>query len=207
MSNYEVTASNIAEYISSGDMDEYLRGLYNAVVARKKFLDGNKSLPEQRDIPPLATGFAPTLSNTPPLATAPTTVATQKPSKRGLKFQPHSVRPDPNEPVWHGRVSPLTIDQVDSKPATSVVYLGGLAYDKSEIIGKIIQAGPTITGSGSVDLRLKVIGIGPKACKVLIVNEPNRGDQFQGNNLHALWELNQPLFVPHTVITAHITRP
>lgn len=204
-------AMSIALKVSDGALDEYLRVLYTSVVERKKLLEASGTLPDQQSLSIKEFGSLGleelsqvhnALSESPvALAAAqPTSTSPRKPRPIITKVP----RPDPSTAPFEGKISPITTQEKDSLGEEKVIGINGLVYRRSDFLDKCVQVGPML---GVDDLRLKIIGIGQKAVKVVIVNEPPHGLVYQKRNLHEVWSSNDFMFTMHDIVVPWLVRP
>lgn len=198
------TAGVILRMIEDGEVDEYLKCIVDSIKERKFALELSGGIPGQKTaeaIDQSMTGSA-TFDPTPTANAAPAAPSTKGVGKP--RFYARQARPEADMIPFSGTINPLTKDEQQSRQDGSMITLNGFTYCKSDLVGKCVQAG---SYAGVHDLRLKIIGVGPKALKVLIVNEPNDGDLWNGKPIKDRWLANEPIFAPHVLIDMWLNRP
>lgn len=215
---------NMMAHIHLGQADEFLKALFDAIVDRKKVL--GDALPAQQRItryptePALAdwerelleAGMAQSSVQTPPKATprpstsrsaavTATATAAVKTSPRRKRSSPEVLkdRPDPNLQATGAHTIHPVKGAVDPDKH---LLLDGFVYSRSDVIGSVVQVGSMY---GLPDLRVKVIGVGPKAVKAAIVNQPPpgvlHGTGSRKVDLCAAWLSNTPVYFQHSILS------
>jgi hypothetical protein len=221
----QTKAATVAAQILTGDHDQFLKSLFDIIVGRKDALGG--ALPPQQRIDQgsiseamerivgsaladwerelLQADAAPP----PALHTAPKPKAVRK--VRGQ--QPRHYRrpalppPMPNRPDIGMAAQPANSIQpyVNYKGAANpddYLLLDSNLYARADVIGICVQVGSLF---GLQDLRVKVVGVGPKAVKALVVNQPPVGT-MHGNgtrkvDLSQAWATNTPVYFQHSILS------
>lgn len=186
MSQEKDTAVWALRAIQSGDVDPYLRAIFEAVRNRREVL--GKDLPKQDTITPDDVNI-----NLEPALPVGVTQAVQtvQSHKAHPKFR-KDQRPDPKIPTFTGRVAPTTTPNVP-------VTLMGNTYDKHDLVGKCIGV-----DLANAQRRVQIVGVGDKTVKVLLVDEPERGTYHGKKELHSIWDANMPLFLAHSILTPYL---
>ena len=182
--------------IEEGRLDEYLKSIFDSVKDRKSKLSSSGAPIVQCD--PYAFDFAyvSPAPATPVPATASTATTRPKPSGT-WKAKPIVLqRPSLDTPVFQGQVYAIPDGQAASHEAKDIAVIFGKAYLKSDIVGKYFFH--SVNNGNSV--RAKVVGIGPKMIKFLLVDEPDALVSTGKDNWHACWVSNTPMFLPHSAI-------
>ena len=208
--------------IVNGRIDPYLRHIYNAVIERKKELEATQSLPVQKSMPRMAQDrqadalapwelellgagvAAPSAASTATAVMSPPASApaiSRKPRRYTRKTREVLTdRPDSTmaQTALHS-IHPVKTSPVDPDKH---LLLDGNFYERSDVIGSCLQVGSMY---GLPDLRVKVIGVGPKAVKAVIVNAPPSGI-MHGNgsrkiDLYDSWLNNNPVYFQHSILS------
>lgn len=196
------TAGFIIRMIRDAEVDEYLKAIFDSVKERKSQLEADGGLPGQKPVPQESIDTSkvqPDSSPPPPPINTANGGARHYRAKGGNRIYKAPERPDPNMQVFTGVAQPLRdmsgIDQ------SACFGYKGLLYSKKDLIGQCINA-----QFEGVTLRIKVIGIGPKAVKVLMVDEPPSHLQHNKKSLRDAWSDNKPVFVSHDALAPWLGR-
>ncbi len=220
-------AKVVVDMIEAGQVDEYLRLLFDVIVDRKKLLEQTQGLPAQNsrdELPtdeviahvfeagytPPAPGIKATLGAPRPAfdqpeTPAPTSVIPTDPKqyRRKKPTAPTHNAPDQTILPFTGLIPALTPAQQADTVAHDPLYqitLYGRVYDKREIKGKYVD----YEVDNGVVARFKVVGIGPKAVQGLLVFSPkdagNPTVTYRGRLLQQAWDKMKPVYLPHAAI-------
>ena len=129
----------------------------------------------------------------PAMPAAQTTVATTVRRKR-----PPLARPDASVPA--------NMSTVPLCPRSSCnedhLFIGNGVYDRSKIVGRHILINSHFGMAN--DVRAKVVGVGPKAVKLLLVDEVPPGtinkEGRRSVDLYVAWQNNDPFYMPHSIL-------
>lgn len=199
-SHGQSTAGFIIKMIRDAEVDEYLKAIFDAVKERKSDLENIGDLPGQKQVPESSIDVAkikPDVNPTPPPAPNLTANAGARyygqKGKGPKRVYPKPARPAPDMVPMAGRVSPLK--SMDGIEPSQIFGYGGLMYSKKDLVGACL------TGQfEGYDIRFQVIGIGPKAVKVLLIDEPPAHIQHNKKSLHGAWANNEPIFIGHAAL-------
>lgn len=198
-SHGQSTAGFIVKMINESEVDEYLKAIFDAVKERKFELELSGGLPGQKVIPQESIDVSNVEAVPVALPVPPVPPTKGKATKGNGRFYAHKARPPIDMKVDTGSVMPLR-DMNGIEPNATFSY-GGLVYSKRDVVDKCYN--------GMFDghsLRFQVTGVGPKAVKVLLVDEPPSHIQHNGKSLHTAWQNNEPVFVGHGALAPWLNR-
>lgn len=196
-SHGQSTAGFIIKMIREAEVDEYLKAIFDAVKDRKSELEYIGGLPGQKTVSQASIDITQDQQYSAPQH--PATNSKPRVSKGGKRFYAHKPRPAADMQVFSGTVQPLR-DASGIDPNAMFGY-GGLMYQKSDVVGHCFRS--EFEGHS---LRFQVIGVGPKAVKILLVDEPPTHIQHNGKSLHAAWQSNEPIFIGHAALAPWLHR-
>ena len=222
-------AKVIVDMIEAGQVDPYLRLLFDVIVDRKKALEHTESgLPAQWNrhelpsdeviahvfeagyIPPTpgitVTVGEPRPAFNPPPADPPaapkSVIPTDPKHYRRKKAPPTQVAPDKAIQPFTGTIPPLTPAQQQDSAGHDPMYqitLNGKVYDKRAIKGNYVDY--EVEG---IPVRFKIVGIGPKAVQGLLVFSPMDlgypNLAYRGRLLQQAFTDTKPVYLPHAAI-------
>lgn len=200
-SHGQSTAGFIIKMIRDAEVDEYLKSIFDAVKERKSELESLGGLPNQKQVSESLIDITqvdqPAVPYQAPLvAPKPKRV---KGSGGNSRFYAHKPRPPQDMTVFNGLVAPLR-DASGIDPNAMFGYTGFM-YSKQDVVGQCFTA-----DFGGQVLRFQVIGVGPKAVKILLVDEPQPHIQHNGKSLFAAWQSNEPVFIGHAALAPWLGR-
>ena len=196
-----VYAAHVKRNIEEGFYDEFLRGLYDAIVARKREVESSGSIPPQREIgEPIAMATSVAAPVAPPSMPAAQTTVSATPYR---KKRPPLPRPDASVPANMTKV-PFCV----SSCSNDHVFINDGVYDRWHIVNRHILINQHF--GISKDVRAKVVGVGPKAVKLLLVDEVPPGtinkEGRRSVDLYVAWQNNDPFYMPHSVLNDILER-
>lgn len=198
MTKHQDNLARLAETnIACGDFDIYLKSLYEAITGRKSEL--GSALPTQEQIPkdelPLNYGTA-VVENDAPVSVAAPVSRSPRPYRR-QKLTP----PDPNT-VQEFTGHFVAVHDSDHK-ATNTVTINSKTYVKSDFLGKVIDISKWLYVP-SISVRAQIIGVGPKAVKMILVDSVPSGTIHQEGrrkiDLFNAWKNVEPFYTSHEVL-------
>jgi hypothetical protein len=173
---------NFVDEVTDGVYDKHLRTLARAVFTRRDVLTGSKSVITDPPVPPQQQHAA---LQPPPVATAGQGV--QLPE---LAF--HSV-----QPVAKGRR--FTTDAAKA----GIFDFSGKRYYRKDVMHHTIRVGLNATPTALAGCRLEIVGIGDKALKVRIVDEPkNRRGSYWDK-----WSTGEHMFLQRRSLLPYLVHP
>lgn len=203
------TAGFIIKMIVDSEVDEYLKAIFDAVKERKFELELSGGLPGQKQVSMEAVDVSkvehdPIVSVTvpPPTSTPTASKGTRVVSKSGAKYYAqHKPRPSADMKVFGGAISPVRIALGTNVDPNSMFGYEGYMYTKKDVIGECF------TGDfDGVTLKYQVVGVGPKAVKILLIDEPPTHIVHNKKSLHTAWQSNEPVFIGHGALAPWLRR-
>jgi hypothetical protein len=203
----QATAGFVIKIIQDSEVDEYLKAIVDAVKDRKSELENVGVLPMQKKVEKESIeAFSVTPKINVPIPQQPPVVNTANGGapryygkKGGSRINAHKSRPASDLQVFAGIVPPLR--DLAGLDSNAVFGFTGLMYAKRDVINQCFKA--EFEGHS---LRFQVIGVGPKAVKILMVDEPPIHIQHNKKSLHAAWQNNEPVFIGHAALAPWLGR-
>lgn len=198
-SHGQSTAGFIIKMIRESEVDEYLKAILDTLKDRKLELESNGGLPGQKRVPEDSINVqAVAVAPLPPQPPSNTPKGKRVFRGKGTYYAPKQ-RPSIDMVSFKGTISPLK--DISGVDVSSTFTYNGFVYSKQDVLGHCFDG--NFEGH---TLRYEVVGVGPKAVKILMVDEPPANITHNGKSLHAAWQSNEPVFIGHAALVTWLGR-
>jgi len=199
----QLTAGFIIKMIRESEVDEYLKAIFDAVKEHKLELELSKGLPAQKLIPQESIDDSKVEAIAIAISAPPITQnKIRAVSGTGTtRHYAHKPRPPADIKIFSGYISPIKGAPGSSVDPNTVFGHDGYIYKKKDVIGECFAG-----NFEGVILKYQVIGVGPKAVKILLVDEPPSHIIHNKKSLYTAWQNNEPIFIGHSALALWLVK-